>query len=154
MRHRRNDVKLGRTSMHRKHMLANLVCSLIERNQVRTSVAKAKAARPLAEKCLTLGKKGTLHHRRRAVAILRQEDVVKRLFSEIAPRFQQRNGGYTRIVKLGHRVGDAAEMALLEWVEGVSEATGEEAEKQEKKSKQAGASGKTEKKPEAAAAKT
>src|SRR5512143_2425274 len=103
MRHLRNDIKLGRTSMHRKHMLANLVCSLVEHNQVRTTVAKAKAARPLAEKCVTLGKKGTLHHRRRAVALLRQERIVKRLFAEIAPRFQQRNGGYTRIIKLGTR---------------------------------------------------
>jgi large subunit ribosomal protein L17 len=154
MRHLRNDVKLGRTSMHRKHMLANLVCSLIERSQVRTTVAKAKAARPLAEKCVTLGKKGTLHHRRRAVSILRQKAVVKRLFSEIAPRFQQRNGGYTRIVKLGPRVGDAAEMALLEWVEGVADAAAEKDEKQETKSKQSGAGGKTEKKTEATAAKS
>jgi len=138
MRHRRNDVKLGRDSMHRKHMLANLVCSLIEYNQVRTTLAKAKAARPLAEKCVTLGKKGTLHNRRRAVSILRQEDVVKRLFADIAPRFQQRNGGYTRIIKLGQRVGDAAEVALLQWVEGVVEPTAETTEKKETKSKQGG----------------
>ena len=138
MRHRRNDVKLGRDSMHRKHMLANLVCSLIEYSQVRTTVAKAKAARPLAEKCVTLGKKGTLHHRRHAVSILRQERVVKRLFSEIAPRFQQRNGGYTRIIKLGQRVGDAAEVALLQWVEGVTEATVEQPEEKQAKSKQGG----------------
>jgi len=121
MRHRRNDVKLGRDSMHRKHMLANLVCSLIEHNQVRTTLAKAKAARPLAERCVTLGKKGTLHHRRRAVAILRQKTTVKRLFSEVAPRYQQRNGGYTRIIKLGPRVGDAAEMALLQFIEAATE---------------------------------
>ena len=121
--------------MHRKHMLANLVCSLIDHNQVRTTVAKAKAARGLAEKCVTLGKKGALHHRRRAVALLRQKAVVKRLFSEIAPRFQQRNGGYTRIVKLGPRIGDAAEMALLQWVEGVAEPGAEPVESKEAKSK-------------------
>src|ERR1044071_4233127 len=138
MRHRRNDVKLGRDSMHRKHMLANLVCSLIEHNQVRTTLAKAKAARPLAEKCVTLGKKGTLHNRRRAVAILRQEKVVKRLFADIAPRFQQRNGGYTRIIKLGQRVGDAAEIALIQWVEGVAEPGAEPIETKESKSKRGG----------------
>lgn len=132
MRHLRNDLKLGRTSMHRKHMLANLVCSLIEHNQIRTTLAKAKAARSLADKCVTLGKKGALHHRRRAVSILRQKNAVKRLFSEIAPRFQQRNGGYTRIVKLGPRVGDAAEMALLQFVEG-AEPAAEETEKKETK---------------------
>ena len=132
MRHRRNDIKLGRDSMHRKHMLANLVCSLIEHSQVRTTVAKAKAARPLAEKCVTLGKKGTLHHRRRAVSILRQKGTVKRLFSDVAPRFQQRNGGYTRIIKLGQRVGDGAEMALLQWVEGAAEAGPEQTDKTDK----------------------
>ena len=141
MRHRRNDIKLGRTSMHRTHMLANLVCSLIEHNQVRTTLAKAKAARPLAEKCVTLGKKGTLHHRRHAVSILRQEKVVKRLFSDIAPRFQQRNGGYTRIIKIGQRVGDAAEVALLLFVEGVAEPSAEPTEKKEPKSKQGGPTG-------------
>jgi large subunit ribosomal protein L17 len=146
MRHRRNDIKLGRTSMHRKHMLANLVCSLIEHNQVRTTLAKAKAARPLAEKCVTLGKKGTLHHRRRAVSILRQEKVVKRLFSDIAPRFQQRNGGYTRIIKIGQRVGDAAEIALLQFIEGAAEAPAEPTETKEAKSKQGGASTKDESK--------
>lgn len=123
--------------MHRRHMLANLVCSLIEHNQVRTTVAKAKAARPLAEKCVTLGKKGTLHHRRRAVAILRQKLVVKRLFADIAPRFQQRNGGYTRIIKLGQRYGDAAPMAVLQWVEIGADLT-ETAAPAEKKSKQGG----------------
>ncbi len=124
--------------MHRKHMLANLVCSLIQHNQVRTTLAKAKAARPLAEKCVTLGKKGTLHNRRRAILILRQERTVKRLFADISPRFQQRNGGYTRIIKLGPRVGDAAEMALLQFVEGVAEAAPAETEKSEAKSKQGG----------------
>ena len=120
--------------MHRKHMLANMVCSLIDHNQIRTTVAKARAARGLAEKCVTLGKKGTLHHRRRAVALLRQKKAVKRLFSEIAPRFQQRNGGYTRIIKLGPRTGDAAEMALLQWVEGVAEPGTEPAKDTKKKS--------------------
>jgi large subunit ribosomal protein L17 len=124
--------------MHRKHMLANLVCSLIQHSQVRTTVAKAKAARPLAEKCVTLGKKGTLHHRRHAVSILRRKEAVKRLFAQIAPRFQQRNGGYTRIVKLGPRMGDAADMALLQWVEGAEETIAGQAESEKTASKQGG----------------
>lgn len=140
MRHRRNDIKLGRPSSHRRHMLANLVCSLIEHNQVRTTLAKARAARSLAERCVTLGKKGTLHHRRRAVALLRQRKAVKRLFSDIAPRFQQRNGGYTRIVKIGPRLGDAAEMALLQWVEGVAEPTTAQPGKKETQKQAGGAS--------------
>ncbi len=98
-------------------MLANLVCSLIKHKRVTTTVAKAKAARSVAEKMVTLGKSGTLHDRRLAAARLHQEDAVKLLFDEIAPAQKERHGGYTRIVRLGQRQGDAAERAILEWVD-------------------------------------
>jgi large subunit ribosomal protein L17 len=98
-------------------MLTNLVCSLIKHKRVTTSLAKAKAARSVAEKMVTLGKSGTLHDRRRASARLHQEDVVKILFTEIAPSQKDRRGGYTRIVKLGQRQGDASQDAILEWVD-------------------------------------
>ena len=117
MRHLRRTIKLGRTSQHRDSMLANLVGSLIRHERVRTTVARAKAARPVAEKLVTLGKKGSLHLRRLAIAALHENNLVHKLFAEIAPRFKNRAGGYTRILKLGSRVGDAAPIALLEWVE-------------------------------------
>ena len=117
MRHRRRTVKLGRTSQHRDSMLANMVCSLIKHNRITTTLAKAKAVRPLAEKLVTLGKKGGLHARRQAVSQLGQPVLVKKLFTDIAPRFQDRKGGYTRILKLGNRPSDAAPMALIEWVD-------------------------------------
>lgn len=117
MRHRKRNAKLGRKSEHRNAMLANLVCSLIVHRRVTTTLAKAKAARPLAEKMVTLAKKGTLHHRRLAAARLHQEDAVRILFHEIAPLHQNRPGGYTRIVRLHQRRGDAAPLAILEWVE-------------------------------------
>ena len=101
-------------------MLANLVCSLIEHKRVTTTLAKAKAARSVAEKMVTLGKKGTIHHRRLAVARLHQEDAAKILFKEIAPAFKDRRSGYTRIVKLEQRPGDAAQRAILEWVDTVA----------------------------------
>ena len=118
MRHQKKTVKLGRTAEHRKALLANQVCSLIEHQRIKTTLAKAKAVRPLAEKMVTLGKKGSLHARRTAIATLRQADHVKKLFDEIAPRAAERNGGYTRIVKLGARKSDAAPMAFIEWVDG------------------------------------
>lgn len=117
MRHRKHTAKLGRKGAHRNAMLANLVCSLIQHRRVKTTLAKAKAARPFAEKMLTLGKKGSIHHRRIAAARLHQEDAVRVLFNEIAPQHQDRAGGYTRIIKLGRRRGDAAPTAILEWVE-------------------------------------
>src|SRR5215210_5366019 len=119
MRHRKRTGKLGRTGSHRNAMLANLVCSLIKHKRITTTLAKAKAARSVAEKMVTLGKSGTLHDRRLAAARLHQEDAVKILFNEIAPAQKDRRGGYTRIVKLGHRQGDAAEEAILEWVDSV-----------------------------------
>ncbi len=117
MRHQKKTVKLGRTAEHRKALLANQVCSLIEHQRIKTTLAKAKAVRPLADKMVTLGKKGTLHARRTAVAVLRQKDAVKKLFDDIAPRSAERKGGYTRIIKLGQRRSDAAPIAYLEWVD-------------------------------------
>lgn len=138
MRHLKRTAKLGRTSTHRNAMLANLVCSLIEHKRVTTTLAKAKAARPVAEKMVTLGKKGTIHHRRLAVARLHQKDAAKILFTEIAPAFKDRKGGYTRIIKLGQRRGDAAQEAILEWVDftpavEAAPATAAEAKPEEKK---------------------
>ncbi|HET7512506.1 MAG TPA: 50S ribosomal protein L17 [Chthoniobacterales bacterium] len=117
MRHQKKTVKLGRTAEHRKALLANQVCSLIEHQRIRTTLAKAKAVRPLAEKMVTLGKNGSLHARRTALAVLRQKSAVKKLFDDIAPRSASRNGGYTRIIKLGQRKSDAAPIAFLEWVD-------------------------------------
>jgi large subunit ribosomal protein L17 len=117
MRHQKKTVKLGRKAEHRKALLANQVCSLIEHQRIKTTLAKAKAVRPLAEKMVTLGKNGSLHARRTAFAVLRQKDAVKKLFDDIAPRSAERNGGYTRIVKLGQRKSDAAAIAYLEWVD-------------------------------------
>ncbi len=122
MRHRKRTAKLGRTSSHRNAMLSNLVCSLIKHKRVTTTLAKAKAARSVAEKMVTLGKSGTIHDRRLAAARLHQEDAVKVLFNEIAPAQKGRNGGYTRIIKLYPRQGDAAEQAILEWVDAGSAA--------------------------------
>ncbi len=117
MRHLKRTAKLGRTSAHRNAMLANLVCSLIKHKRVTTTLAKAKAARSVAEKMMTLGKSGTIHARRLAAARLHQEDAVRMLFNEMAPSQKDRRGGYTRIVKLGQRPGDAANLAILEWVD-------------------------------------
>jgi large subunit ribosomal protein L17 len=117
MRHLKRTAKLGRTGEHRNAMLANLVCSLIKHKRVTTTLAKAKAARSVAEKMVTLGKKGTVHDRRLAAARLHQEDAVKILFNEIAPVQKERHGGYTRIIKLHERQGDASQLAILEWVD-------------------------------------
>ena len=133
MRHRKRTAKLGRTGSHRNAMLANLVCSLIKHKRVRTTLAKAKAARSVAEKMVTLGKSGTIHDRRLAAARLHQEDAVKILFNEIAPASKDRRGGYTRIVKLLRRQGDAAEEAILEWVDSSGAAPAEAAPAAEEK---------------------
>jgi len=119
MRHRKKTVKLGRTTTHRDAMLANQVCSLIEHQRIKTTLAKAKAVRPLAEKMVTLGKRGDLHARRLAAGELGQKDAVKKLFAEIAPRAADRKGGYTRIIKLGPRQSDSAPMAYIEWVDNI-----------------------------------
>jgi len=123
MRHLKRTAKLGRTGQHRNRMLASLVCSLIKHHRITTTLAKAKAARSVAEKLVTLGKRGTLHDRRLASARLYQdEDACRSLFKDLAPIFQARNGGYTRIVRLHQRQGDAAQLAILEWVETPIEA--------------------------------
>ncbi|MDR1191021.1 MAG: 50S ribosomal protein L17 [Verrucomicrobiales bacterium] len=134
MRHRVKSVKLGRTSQHRDLMLANQAGSLIQHGRIKTTLAKAKALRPIVEKLVTLGKKGGLHSRRVALSrLINNEDWVKKLFGEIAPRFQDRNGGYTRILKLGLRNSDASSMALIEWVDNVVEAVPAAADGEEKK---------------------
>jgi large subunit ribosomal protein L17 len=119
MRHQRSGKKLGRDSAHRKALYANLTASLIEHGRIRTTESKAKAVRPVAEKMITLGRDGSIHARRRALAYLRTQEIVHKLFSEVGPRFAGRPGGYTRIVKLGPRQGDAAPMAYLELVDFV-----------------------------------
>jgi large subunit ribosomal protein L17 len=122
MRHQRAGKKLGRDSAHRRALYANLACSLIEHGRIRTTEAKAKAVKPFAEQMITLGKRGDLAARRQAVAELRSQEVVHRLFADVAPRFAERPGGYTRIVKLGPRPGDAADMVYLELVDYQPEA--------------------------------
>ena len=117
MRHRRSGKKLGRDSAHRKALYSNLAGALIEHGRIRTTVTKAKAVKPLAEQMITLGKRGDLHARRLALSELRSQDVVHLLFADVGPRFADRPGGYTRIVKLGPRYGDAAQMVYLELVD-------------------------------------
>ncbi len=117
MRHQKKTVKLGRKAEHRKALLANQVCSLIEHHRIKTTLAKAKAVRPIAERMVTLGKNGSLHARRTAFATLRQKDAVKKLFDKIAPASTDRTGGYTRIIRLGQRKSDSASMAFIEWVD-------------------------------------
>jgi large subunit ribosomal protein L17 len=133
MRHQKKTIKLGRTAEHRKALLANQVCSLIEHERIKTTLAKAKAVRPLAERMVTLGKNGSLHARRTALAVLRQKNAVKKLFDNIAPRSATRNGGYTRIIRLGQRKSDSASVAFLEWVDAA--ATTEEKPVEEKAAK-------------------
>src|SRR5688500_3344640 len=117
MRHARAGKKLGRDSAHRKALYSNLAGSLFQHGRIKTTEAKAKAVKPFAEQMITLGKRGDLHARRLALAELRSQDVVHQLFADVAPRFADRPGGYTRIVKLGPRLGDSAEMVYLELVD-------------------------------------
>jgi large subunit ribosomal protein L17 len=117
MRHKVATFKIGRSGAHRRAMLANMVSSLYEHGQVETTLVKAKEARRFAERLITIGKKGDLHNIRLAVARLRNKEMVRKLFTEIAPSYEGRNGGYTRIIKLGKRRGDAAEMCILQLVE-------------------------------------
>lgn len=116
MRHRKKTVKLQRKAPHTRSLLSNLACSLIENGRIRTTLAKAKALRPVAEKMVTLSKRGDLHARRQALAYLHKSDCVKKLFGELAETFQDRQGGYCRITKLGPRMSDSAPMAYIEWV--------------------------------------
>ncbi len=123
MRHKVHTFKIGRSSSHRKAMLANMVSSLFEHGQIKTTLVKAKEARRFADKLITMGKKGDLHRRRLAISKMRNKDMVKKLFDEIAPQYTERDGGYTRIIKLGNRIGDGAEMCLLQLVEAGAPAT-------------------------------
>lgn len=135
MRHAKKTIKLGRKSEHRNLMLANQVCSLIAENRIKTTLAKAKAVRPFAEKMITLGKRGDLHARRVAFSFLRQKDAVHKLFAEVAPRSASRQGGYCRIVKLGPRQSDSAPMAYIEFVDQPAGDASSEAATTEKKKK-------------------
>jgi len=130
MRHRRKTVKLQRPTAHRKAMLANLTCSLIEHRRIKTSLAKAKALRPIAERMVTLGKRNTLHTRRRVISLLGSNQLAQRstkvLFDEIAPASTDRQGGYTRITKLGQRQSDSAPMAFIEWIDAPHKGDDEE----------------------------
>ena len=117
MRHKMGHRKLNRTSSHRKAMFANMSAALIKHEQIRTTIAKAKELRPIVEKLITLGKKGSLHARRFAIARLAPDAHIEKLFGEIAKRYEARNGGYTRIIKDGNRYGDSASMAYIELVD-------------------------------------
>jgi large subunit ribosomal protein L17 len=129
MRHRRSGRKLGRDSAHRKALYANLAGALIEHGRIKTTEAKAKEVRPIAEQMITLGRRGDLAARRRALAFLRTQEVVHKLFAEVAPRFADRPGGYTRVVKLGPRPGDSAPMAYLELVDYTPQGPSEETQR-------------------------
>jgi len=118
---------MKRSAAHRRSLLANLVCSLVEHGRIRTTLGKAKVLRPVAEKMVTLAKRGDLHARRQAIAFLGQKQAVKKLFEEVAPAAKDRQGGYCRITKLGPRTTDAAPMAYIEWVDRVVTAASEEA---------------------------
>ncbi|HTZ04587.1 MAG TPA: 50S ribosomal protein L17 [Gaiellaceae bacterium] len=117
MRHASRGRKLGRDASHRKALYANLACSLIEHGRIKTTEAKAKAVKPFAEQMITLGRRGDLHARRQALSELRSQEVVHKLFADVGPRMADRPGGYSRIVKIGPRPGDAAEMVYLELVD-------------------------------------
>jgi len=117
MRHLVKSTRLGRNSAQRKALLRSLVTSFLEKERIQTTLAKAKATRPIAEKMITLSKKDTLHARRRALRLIYKRDVVKKMFEDLGPRFIERPGGYTRIIKLGPRQGDGAEMAILELID-------------------------------------
>ena len=119
MRHRKSGRKLGRDPAHRKALYANLAVALIEHGRIKTTEAKAKEVRPIVEEMITLGKRGDVAAQRQAVAFLRSKGAAHQLFADVAPRFADRAGGYTRIVKIGPRAGDAAQMAYLELVDYV-----------------------------------
>jgi len=126
MRHGLSGRKLNRTSTHRKAMFANMAAALIKHEQIKTTVPKAKELRPIAEKLITLGKKGGLHNRRRAYAMLRDDATVAKLFDALADRYKERSGGYTRVLRAGFRYGDSAPMAFIEFVDRDPEAKGQD----------------------------
>lgn len=133
MRHNKRTAKLGMKSQHRRATMANMVCSLIEHSRITTTVTRAKEARRWADRMVTLAKKGSLHHRRQALSFLRQKPAVKKLFAELGEQHADRSGGYTRIIRLGTRRGDAAEMAILEWTGTAVTAASEDAAATEEK---------------------
>ncbi len=124
MRHRMSGRKLNRTSSHRKAMFSNMVVSLLDHEQITTTLPKAKELRRIADKMITLGKRGDLHARRQALSVLKDNDIVSKLFSGLAERYKERNGGYTRVLKAGNRYGDMAPMAVIELVDRDVEAKG------------------------------
>ncbi len=124
MRHGLSGRKLNRTSAHRKAMFANMAVALLKHEQIKTTVAKAKELRPVVDRLITLGKRGNLHSRRQAMSILRDNTITRKLFDSLAPRYAERNGGYTRVIRAGMRYGDAATMAYIELVDRDPEAKG------------------------------
>ena len=137
MRHLKAGRKLNRTSSHRKALFRNLVTSLIEHEQVRTTDAKAKELRRVADRMITLGKRGSLHARRQALAYIRSRSAVTKLFDEVAVRFKERPGGYTRVIKIGHRHGDAAPMSVIELTDRGEAAKAEADRKRERRRRRA-----------------
>jgi len=134
MRHLNAGRKLGRKTPHRISMFRNLVTSLLDKERIRTTLPRAKEVRPIAERMITLGKRTSLHARRQALAFVRDPKVVSKLFSDLAPRFAQRNGGYTRIIRLGFREGDGAQLAILELIgSGFKKAEDKKGKKKAKK---------------------
>jgi len=126
MKHRVKGKKLNRTSSHRKALFKNMAQAIIKHEQIVTTLPKAKTMKPIVDKLITLGKKGSLHARRQAFSKLRDEDMVAKLFGTLAPRYADRNGGYTRVLKAGYRYGDAAAMAVIELVDRDEDARGKD----------------------------
>ncbi len=145
MRHRVRSRKLGRTSAHRVALYRNMVTSLLDHERIQTTDAKAKEVRRLAERMITLGKRGTLHARRRALRVIRRREVTAKVFDDLAERYRNRAGGYTRVIKVGNRAGDAAPISLVELVEPDEVAKPEKTTK--KKSRRKAAAGEGEEKP-------
>jgi len=135
MRHRNGGFKLGRNTSHRRALLRNLVTSIIINDRIETTLTKAKASRPLVEKMITLGKNGSVHARRQALAYLLTPDSVDRLFSTVAPRYATRNGGYSRIIRMGPRKGDSAEVAVIELLGAEQELSEKAAKREEARTK-------------------
>ena len=129
MRHRKKQGKLGRDSAHRKALLRNLVTSFLDRERIETTDAKAKELRRIADRMITLGKRGSLHARRQALSVIRSREVTAKVFDELADRFRGRPGGYTRVLKVRRRAGDAAPMSIIELVEGEAPEVAKKAEK-------------------------
>lgn len=144
MRHRQSGRKLNRSPSHRRAMLRNMVTEFLDKERIVTTVPKAKELRPFAEKMITLGKRETLHARRQALSVIRRKEVVHKLFDDLAPRFADRNGGYTRIIRLGPRKGDSAEMAIIEFLGSELEPPEESSKPGSKKKAKSNASPKAE----------